>query len=331
MLAASPQTVFAGLEQANLLLAISGGPDSMALLLLAERWRSATSNIAVATVDHGLRPQSRAEAEAVARWSAERSFDHAILTWTGDKPATGLPAAARAARYRLLASHAQAIGADTIVTAHHADDQAETVLMRLLRGSGPAGLAGMAARAPVPGGEAGDLTLARPLLRFAKADLIALCRTAGQAFFDDPTNADDSYRRPQIRRLAPILAAEGFSRPEILRLAGRAGRAEAALADLIDRQLETLPARREPGLFELAAGAVRSLSDEALIRLLLAEIMRLSPGATPRLEQLEEALARLRENPAAALTLGGVAIRLDARTLTLRPAPPRRAGGGGAA
>lgn len=189
--------LFAPLADARgLLLAVSGGPDSMALLALADEWRrDHDAPVFVATVEHGLRPGSRAEAHAVAAACAARGLPHALLEWQGDKPATGLPAAARAARYDLLARHALEIGADTLVTAHHADDQAETVLMRLTRGSGPAGLAGMAALAPLPGFESAGLRLARPLLGAPKADLVALCRTRGLAF---------SRTRPM--RMKPIAA-----------------------------------------------------------------------------------------------------------------------------
>ena len=323
-----PEAIFASLEGARgLLLAVSGGPDSMALLGLADRWRKGcATKMAVATVDHGLRSGSRAEAEAVGEIARARAFDHAILTWTGDKPEAGRPAAARGARYRLLADHAAALGADTIVTAHHADDQAETALMRLLRGSGPAGLAGMAALGPVPGREASGLRLARPLLPFAKGDLIAFCRAQGIAFFDDPTNADETYRRPQIRRLAALLAAEGFGREQILRLAARAARSEQALATLVAEKLAALPARRAPGLFEAAATDVARLPEEALVRLLTAEIAGIGSGPAPRLDRLETLVRRLRAGAPVAATLGGVCVRLDAHKLVLKPEAPRRTG-----
>lgn len=319
-----PAELFAGLDQARgLLLAVSGGPDSTALLALADRWRRGRAvPVAVATVDHGLRPDSAAEAKAVAAGCAARGLRHAILTWTGGKPATGLPAAARAARYAMLAAHARAIGADTIVTAHHADDQAETVLMRLLRGSGPAGLAGMAPISPAPG--APDLKLARPLLACPKADLVELCRAENLPFFEDPTNADEAYRRPQLRRLVAILAREGFGRDELIRLAARAARAEEIIAAFVDDRLAALSAARPPASFECPATAFADLPHEAAIRLLQAEIDQIAPGAAPRLEQVERVAARLRAGPPAAATLGGVAIRLDAKRLIMKPQPPRR-------
>lgn len=321
----APEAAFAALGQARgLLLAVSGGPDSLALMALAARWSAPRPPIAVATVDHGLRATSAAEAADVGRMANGFGFDHAILNWTGEKPATGLPAAARVARYRLLAAQARVLGADTIVTAHHADDQAETVLMRLLRGSGPAGLAGMAALAPLPGHEASGLSLARPLLCWPKADLVAFCRAEGLAFFEDPTNADENFRRPQLRRLVPLLAGQGFSRDAILRLANRAARAEEAVAELAAERFAALTAMREPARFEAPAAAILPLPAELLIRLLSAEITRISAGAAPRLEQVEALAARLRAGAPVAATLGGVVVRLSARRLVLKLQPPRR-------
>ncbi len=143
--------LFADLVSAPaIVLAVSGGPDSTALLLLAARWRKARRRgpkLLAVTVDHGLRAGSAAEAKQVARLARSLGVPHRILRWTGAKPTSGLQEKARLARYRLLSEAAAKIGASHILTAHTLDDQAETVLMRLLRGSGPTGLSGMARRA----------------------------------------------------------------------------------------------------------------------------------------------------------------------------------------
>ncbi|MFL9826765.1 tRNA lysidine(34) synthetase TilS [Rhodoplanes sp. SY1] len=136
-----------------LILAVSGGPDSTALLWLAARWRATLTDgprLVAVTVDHGLRRQSIAEAEAVGGLAERLGVAHRVLRWTGDKPAAGLQEAARAARYRLLTEVAHEVGAAHVLTAHTRDDQAETVLFRLARGSGLSGLAGMARTAAVP-------------------------------------------------------------------------------------------------------------------------------------------------------------------------------------
>ena len=154
-----------------IVLAVSGGPDSIALMWLAARWRRALKRgprLIAVTVDHGLRPEAAREAREVKRLARTLELPHRTLRWTGTKPKTGLPAAAREARYRLLAQAARASGATHILTAHTRDDQAETLLMRMLRGSGIAGLAAMARET-----DRGGVRLARPLLDVSKSQLIA--------------------------------------------------------------------------------------------------------------------------------------------------------------
>src|SRR5580704_18066499 len=163
----------------GIVLGVSGGPDSVALMLLAADWARARARappppVYVATVDHGLRKDSRGEAEMVARWAAGLARPHAVLVWDGGKPKSRIQERAREARYQLLFDFAARIGADHLMTAHHADDQAETILFRLLRGSGVSGLSGMANSS-----ERNGLILARPLLDHAKADLAALCESRG--------------------------------------------------------------------------------------------------------------------------------------------------------
>ena len=149
-----------------LVLAVSGGPDSLALMWLAARWRRALTRgprLIAVTVDHGLRPEAAREARDVKHLARTLDLPHRTMRWNGAKPKTGLPAAARTARYRLLVQAARANGATHILTAHTRDDQAETLLMRMLRGSGIAGLAAMARETEREG-----LMLARPLLDISK-------------------------------------------------------------------------------------------------------------------------------------------------------------------
>ena len=324
-LAARADALLALLRGARgLLLAVSGGPDSMALLLCVAQWR-ARPPVFVATVDHGLRAGAADEAAFVGVAASALGLNHAILRWEGDKPATRLQERARAARYRLLAAHARANGCDTIVTAHHADDQAETVLMRLVRGSGPAGLAGMAALASTPG--APDLALARPFLGLVKAELVEVCRAAGQVFFDDPANRAAAQGRARLRRLAPVLAAEGLDRAALLRLAARAARAEAALAALIAEKLAALPVQRGARGCVLARADLCALPQEALVRLLMGEIEHMT-GVAPRLERAERLAAALARACAQgedwSATLGGALVRLAGRTCAIVPAPARK-------
>jgi len=177
-----------------LVIAVSGGPDSTALMVLAARWRSAMRRgpkLVAVTVDHGLRPESASEAAAVKRLAGKLGIVHRTARWVGKKPSTGIQAAGRRARYRLLAMAARQTGARHILTAHTLDDQAETVLIRLSRGSGITGLAGMARVSGL--GPEGDLTAAAPPPALA-------ARVA--------STAPDACRS-RIGCLAPQLAPEG--------------------------------------------------------------------------------------------------------------------------
>src|SRR5436190_8644712 len=229
-----------------LVLAVSGGPDSLALMWLAARWRRALSRgprLIAVTVDHGLRPEAAREARDVKRLAQTLDVPHRTLRWTGAKPKTGLPAAARAARYRLLAKAARTNGATHILTAHTRDDQAETLLMRILRGSGIAGLAAMARES-----ERDGLLLARPLLNVSKSQLIATLKKARIGFAEDPTNRDTSFTRPRLRTLMPLLAAEGGDTRNLVRLASRLARANAAVEVLVDGAERYLALRDRQGL-----------------------------------------------------------------------------------
>ncbi|MBG0811268.1 tRNA lysidine(34) synthetase TilS [Methylosinus sp. H3A] len=309
-----------------LLLAVSGGPDSIALALLAARWPLRTQKrIEIATVDHGLRAEAAQEAAQVGEWARGLGFAHHILRWEGEKPSTRIQERAREARYRLLCERAREIGATGIVTAHHADDQAETVLFRLTRGSGIAGLAAMAGESRIDG-----LALLRPLLGFRKAELERLCAEADHPFFRDPSNENPAYARVRLRRLAVTLAAEGLDAAALLRLRARAARAEEALAWSAARAASELPAERGEGRFRIEAEALRTLPREMLLRLLAAEIVRIGGGA-PRLERLERAGERLADALARETrfktTLGGATVLFEGGAVAISPEPPRHRDG----
>jgi tRNA(Ile)-lysidine synthase len=215
-----------------IVLAVSGGPDSIALMWLAARWRRALTRgprLIAVTVDHGLRAEAAGEARGVKRLARTLDLPHRTMRWTGAKPKSGLPAAARAARYRLLAEAARESGATHILTAHTRDDQAETLLMRLLRGSGIAGLSAMARVTEREG-----VLLARPFLNVSKLQLITTLRRAKVGFADDPTNRDTNFTRPRIRAVMPLLAAEGGDARNLARLASRLARANTAVEILVD-------------------------------------------------------------------------------------------------
>ena len=192
-----------------LLIAVSGGPDSTALLLMAAEWakRRGKPRIEAATVDHGFRPESADEAKAVAKLCARLKVDHRVLQWKGVKPTSRLQERAREARYRLLVDHAKAIGADAVVTAHHADDQAETVLFRLLRGSGLAGLRGMDLMSARDG-----MTIARPLMGLKKRDLIAFAKGRARRSSTTRRTPTRASPAPVCGRFSPALARRGSTR-----------------------------------------------------------------------------------------------------------------------
>lgn len=307
-------------------VAVSGGPDSIALLLMAAGWaKRRGAALSAATVDHGLRPESAAEAEGVADLCARLGVPHVTLVWEGKKPATRLQERAREARYRLLAAHAGAVGARAVATAHHADDQAETVLFRLLRGSGVAGLAGME-MASVRGG----ITLVRPLLQVPKVDLVAYLRAHKVAYVEDPSNDDPRFARTRLRSLMRRLADEGLDAAGMARFARRAAEAGAALdwaADAVESQF----GRNDP----LEAGALFAAPAALVQRVLARRIAAAGADSGSRigLEKIEALAAALAaahaERCPFGANLGGALVRLSAKgTLSVVPEPPRRAAHG---
>jgi len=307
------------------LLAVSGGPDSTALLALAVEWSRRTPGsprLAAATVDHGLRKGSGEEAAAVGALCARFGVSHQILVWRGDKPSSRIQERARAARYGLLAAHARDIGAQAIVTAHHLDDQAETALFRLLRGSGVGGLRAMAASVELDG-----VALLRPLLGVAKRDLITACEIRSLAYVSDPANQDPRYARTRMRRLAEALAAEGLDAIGLARLARRAGQIEEAL----ERQTHATALRLGLGAGSSCdAAALLAEPTEIVQRLLVAAIAEVG-GRPPsrvglgKIETLTQQLARAHAAGAPfSANLAGARVRLARGALKVAAEPPRR-------
>ena len=329
--ASQAKSLFADLRSAPVIvLAVSGGPDSIALMWLAARWRRTLSRgprLIAVTVDHGLRVEAAREARDVKRLARRLDLPHRTLRWRGAKPKTGVPAAARAARYRLLAEMARANGATHILTAHTRDDQAETLLMRMLRGSGIAGLAAMARQS-----ERAGVWLVRPLLDVPKSQLVATLNKAKIAFADDPTNRDTSYTRPRLRALMPKLAEEGGDVRNLVRLAARLARANAALEVLVDgaERYLALSDRDDAARFGFDAQAFAGLPEEIRLRLLMRAIDRTGHEGPAELGKAEALLAALDRAVAEGKgrlkqTLAGAAISLAGGRIHVEPAPPRRA------
>ncbi len=294
-------------------VAVSGGADSMSLILLCHRWASARGGEAIAlSVDHRLRPESAAEVNEVRRWLAAHAIPHHRLVWRhpGGRPASALQAEARSARYHLLTDWCRRQGVLHLALAHHAGDQAETVLMRLARGGGPDGLAGMSAIA-----ERDGVRLIRPLLSVAPRRLLATLAAAGQRWIEDPSNRDPKFERVRWRRLispelVPTLAAAASEIGEQRR------RREGEVALLL------AAARIDPaGFLEIPLAALRAAPaatmERALARCLIAIGGDPYPPSQASLARLADSLV----NSGRSRTLGGChVVRRDERLIICREA-----------
>jgi tRNA(Ile)-lysidine synthase len=308
------------------LLAVSGGPDSTALLVLAAKWRAgrgAGPELIAATIDHKLRAASKSEAKAVAKLAAKLGIPHHILEWKGKKPISGVQEAARDARFAMFSSLAKEIGAGTLMTAHTRDDQAETVLHRMGRGSGIGGLAGIR-RTHARGG----LKLARPFLDLPKARLVATLKKLRIPFATDPTNKDTKYLRARLRKLAPVLAKEGIDAANLALMARRLARANAALNRLAEEAAFALRAGRDKGRAFEARGFFL-MPEELSIRILRDSIDAEGiegPSELAKVEALYDALVQAyRAGEALKRTLAGALVTLSEAALVVAAAPPRKA------
>jgi tRNA(Ile)-lysidine synthase len=320
-----------------LLLAVSGGPDSTALMWLAARWRNGLQlppKLVAVTVDHGLRKGAAREALAVKKLAAKLNVPHETLRWTGHKPKTGIQEAARNARYRLLAQAARAVNATHLLTAHTLDDQAETVLFRLARGSGVSGLAAMSRTDAVPVAEGTGLHLVRPLLGVPKARLIATLKAAKIAYAIDPSNSDPRFARPRFRKLMPLLAREGLTAERLARLASRAQQVEDTLFEVVnDVQARLWPGPWSPEeAASLDAKAFNELPEELALRLLQRMVNLIGNEGPAELGQLETLYVELKRACGGFLagdggnlrrTLAGAMVTLAGNRLSVERAPPR--------
>ena len=267
---------FAPVPPPRLGVAVSGGSDSLALLHLLNDWRGAGGPaLRVATVDHGLRPESAAEAAAVARICAALGLAHDTLRWHGEEGGGNLPDRARRGRYRLLAGWARAHGLGDVAIGHTSDDLAETFLMRLARGSGVDGLSAMRAR-----WQAGGVTFHRPMLALGRGQLRDMLRARGVGWVDDPTNADPGYARTQARAVLAALAPLGLDSATLTESARRLAEARAALAHHA-RQAAGALASVAAGDLLLAREGFSTLPDETARRLLIAGLRWLTGAAYP--------------------------------------------------
>ncbi len=276
-----------GLRPKSLGLAVSGGGDSMAMLHLLAPWaRVRGIALRVATVDHGLRPQAAEEAALVRRESAALGLVHDTLAWRGWSGQGNLQHEARAARHRLLAGWAREHGLEAVALGHTRDDQAETLLMRLARGSGVDGLSAMQ-----PLRRHGGATWLRPLLGIGRAELRAWLRAEGISWAEDPSNEDRRFERVRVRKALDTLAGLGITREDLAATAERMQRARAAL-DHYTHEAARAIVRLQAGDVLIAAAPLAALPEEIRLRLVAHSLCRVSSADyRPRLQPLTEALA----------------------------------------
>jgi len=321
---------FRGLEGlSGLVIAASGGPDSTALLVLAAGWAKRLKKppkLLAVTVDHGLRPQAAAEAASVKRLARRLGVPHRTVRWRGDKPKTGLQEAARLARYRLLAETAARARYAHVLTAHTLDDQAETVLFRLARGSGLTGLAGMATASLLPIDTETQVFIVRPLLHIAKARLVATLRAAEIAYSEDPSNLDPKFTRARLRVLMPALAREGLDARGLSRLAARMRRADTAIEFAVRAARAALVPAAWPrrGPIEFDAAKFRELPAEVGLRLLGRAIAHSGNEGPVELGKLEAMYNAVRRESRLRRTLAGAVITVAGARLSVERAPARR-------
>lgn len=313
----------------GLLLAVSGGPDSIAMMGLAAAAAAFLPPMSVATVDHGLREASRHEAAFVAHFAAELGLKHCTLVWKDGPCSRFSQETAREGRYALLTSHARSIDATHLVTAHTLDDQAETVLMRMAAGTGVGGLGAMR-----PNIIRGALRHIRPFLEVPKARLIATCNRMNWHFTKDPTNVDPRFTRSRFRALMPILADEGLTPERLGTLAARARRAEDALDQVAKRNVETATLARasDGGAIRLRAEGFYAEPFDLALRMLRRAMLAVEAGETTEMQISLSKLERLLKNLRIAIhdqrpfrqTLAHAVIAHSGGCIEVRTAPPRR-------
>lgn len=282
----------------HLAVAVSGGADSLALALLADGWaRRKGGRVTALTVDHGLRPEAASEARQVARWLRAEGIAHRTLRWAPPRGArANIQAKAREARYSLLTGWCRDHSVADLLVAHHQEDQAETFLLRLARGSGLDGLAAMAPVALRDG-----VRLLRPLLAAPKDSLVAYLQRRKQAWIEDPSNRNAAYARVRLRELLPLLAAEGLTPERLAETAARLGQARAALSEACTDLLARASEPHDAGYVLLDAKAFAAAPREVALRA-LARLLVAFGGEdyTPRYERL----CRLADELFAGLTSG---------------------------
>ncbi|MSO89107.1 MAG: tRNA lysidine(34) synthetase TilS [Rhodospirillaceae bacterium] len=298
----------------RLAVAVSGGADSLALCLLARDWaRARGGDVTALTVDHGLRPAAAAEARQTGRWLKAAGIRHIVLVWHGAKPVANVQAQAREARYRLLTSWCRDAGVLHLLLGHHRGDQAETFLLRLDRGSGLDGLAGMARVAETP-----DVRLLRPLLAIAPDRPRAMLRARRQQWIEDPSNRDRRFRRAGLRAgIAEVDAGGAVDR--MAATAFRLGRARLAIEDQVNTLLAAAAQIWPEGYAAIARAPLAAAPAEVGLRALSRCLVTIGGNAhSQRLDRLERLYAvAIGAAPMKTRTLAGCRVEANGAAITI--------------
>ena len=257
-------SLFPNPENPKIAVGVSGGGDSMALLYLAQRWAKQHGGQAIALiVDHGLRAESKKEAHSVAQQLTDYGIENHILTWEGEKPLSNIQENAREERYALLTSWCKNNHISDLLIAHHADDQAETLLLRLLRGSGVDGLAAMASETKKNG-----IRILRPLLHIQKATLITLLRTVKWTWIDDPSNKNEKFDRVRVRNWIESQTDNARITERLVDTTAHLSRARRALETFTADAIKRHTALYKEGYATLQLNGLRKQPEEIGLRML---------------------------------------------------------------
>lgn len=300
-------------NQKNIAVALSGGGDSMALAHMICAWaKDSNAQIHLLSVDHNLRAESRAECEQVAQWVNNFSnATYTILTWEYDeRPDTAVMEKARTARYDLMHDYCVEHDIQTLCVGHHGDDQIETFFFRLAKGSGLNGLTGMKEWSKY-----NDLQIYRPLLKYSHADLIQYCKDQDLQWIEDPSNQNEDYARPRLRK---ALENEGFETARFAKTINRLSRAQDAIDWLVEQTEQEVVHDHEIHFDKL-----KKYPLDIQIRVLqnmLNKTGKTTHNYPPKLERVEDILATIK--PSQSATLHGCLITRskDGKTLEIKGA-----------
>ncbi len=311
-------------QHKKLALAVSGGPDSTALMWLAAQWvkeqgakeQAGSVCLHVLSIDHGLRDGALADAEQVCRWAKALDLPCEVLRWHHDGPVSGIQEKARAGRYQLMADWCRDNGFEAVVTAHQREDQAETMLMRLARGSGVDGLSAMAERSEIFG-----LTVYRPLLDISRDTLRVVLENAGHDWLEDPANRNEKFERVRLRNAMSAMTEieqVGIDHQALALSAKRLGRARSALETMTDRFMSKAVTVFNTGHCEIDRSMLEGQPDEIALRALGRLIIWASgTQITVSMAKLERLLAALDNDGTDRHTLAGAQIAARKNTIII--------------